>query len=113
MPLDHQARQLGLMLVPELELGYSMGGGTGTGAAPVIARAAREAGILTVGVVTKPFHFEGVHRLRLAESGINELTQYVDTLIILPNQNLFREIGRASCWAECVRTCRSRWLPYP
>src|SRR3546814_16577819 len=67
-----------------------MGGGTGTGAAPVIARAAREAGILTVGVVTKPFHFEGVHRMRLAESGINERTQYVDTLIIIPNQNLFR-----------------------
>ncbi len=66
-----------------------MGGGTGTGAAPVIARAAREAGILTVGVVTKPFHFDGVHRMRLAETGINDLAQYVDTLIIIPNQNLF------------------------
>ena len=67
-----------------------MGGGTGTGAAPVIARAAREQGILTVGVVTKPFHFEGTHRMKLADSGIDELTQYVDTLIIIPNQNLFR-----------------------
>src|ERR671917_626727 len=61
-----------------------MGGGTGTGAAPVIARASKEQGILTVGVVTKPFHFEGAHRMRLAESGINELQQYVDTLIIIP-----------------------------
>ncbi|MEQ9200887.1 MAG: cell division protein FtsZ, partial [Rhodospirillales bacterium] len=67
-----------------------MGGGTGTGAAPVIARAAREQGILTVGVVTKPFHFEGTHRMKLADAGIDELTQYVDTLIIIPNQNLFR-----------------------
>ena len=61
-----------------------MGGGTGTGAAPVIARAAREHGILTVGVVTKPFHFEGQHRMRLAEQGIEDLTQFVDTLIIIP-----------------------------
>lgn len=67
-----------------------MGGGTGTGAAPAIARAAKEAGILTVAVVTKPFQFEGAHRMRLAESGIKELEQYVDTLIIIPNQNLFR-----------------------
>lgn len=67
-----------------------MGGGTGTGAAPVIARAAREEGILTVGVVTKPFHFEGTHRARTAERGIEDLQQYVDTLIIIPNQNLFR-----------------------
>src|SRR5262249_59336302 len=67
-----------------------MGGGTGTGAAPVIARAAREQGILTVGVVTKPFQFEGVHRMRLAEAGIQDLQQYVDTLIVIPNQNLFR-----------------------
>lgn len=67
-----------------------MGGGTGTGAAPVIARAAREQGILTVGVVTKPFNFEGHHRMRLAEAGISELQQHVDTLIIIPNQNLFR-----------------------
>src|SRR5438105_11621807 len=67
-----------------------MGGGTGTGAAPVIARAARELGILTVGVVTKPFHFEGERRMRIAERGIEELQAYVDTLIIIPNQNLFR-----------------------
>ena len=66
-----------------------MGGGTGTGAAPVIARAAREQGILTVGVVTKPFQFEGVQRMRLAEAGIEELQAYVDTLIVIPNQNLF------------------------
>ena len=67
-----------------------MGGGTGTGAAPVIAHAAREAGILTVGVVTKPFQFEGGHRMALADQGIEELERYVDTLIIIPNQNLFR-----------------------
>jgi cell division protein FtsZ len=67
-----------------------MGGGTGTGAAPVIARAVREQGILTVGVVTKPFAFEGDKRLRIAEAGIEELQAYVDTLIIIPNQNLFR-----------------------
>src|SRR5437588_388300 len=67
-----------------------MGGGTGTGAAPVIARIARESGILTVGVVTKPFHFEGINRMRTADAGIDDLTKYVDTLIIIPNQNLFR-----------------------
>jgi cell division protein FtsZ len=67
-----------------------MGGGTGTGAAPVIAKAARDKGILTVGVVTKPFAFEGARRGRAAESGIHELQQHVDTLIIIPNQNLFR-----------------------
>lgn len=67
-----------------------MGGGTGTGAAPVIARVARESGILTVGVVTKPFHFEGPKRMRIAEEGIEDLQKYVDTLIIIPNQNLFR-----------------------
>jgi cell division protein FtsZ len=66
-----------------------MGGGTGTGAAPVVARTARELGILTVGVVTKPFHFEGPRRMRLAESGVVELQNSVDTLIIIPNQNLF------------------------
>lgn len=66
-----------------------MGGGTGTGAAPVIARAAREQGILTVGVVTKPFQFEGIHRTDIAEDGIEELAQHVDTLIVIPNQNLF------------------------
>ena len=67
-----------------------MGGGTGTGAAPVIAKAARELGILTVGVVTKPFHFEGARRMRIAEEGIEELQRHVDTLLIIPNQNLFR-----------------------
>src|SRR5271166_366797 len=67
-----------------------MGGGTGTGAAPVIARAVREQGILTVGVVTKPFAFEGDKRMRIAEKGISELQQYVHTLIVIPNQNLFR-----------------------
>ena len=67
-----------------------MGGGTGTGAAPVIAMAARDKGILTVGVVTKPFAFEGARRMRSAESGIEELQKHVDTLIVIPNQNLFR-----------------------
>ena len=67
-----------------------MGGGTGTGAAPVIAEAARELGILTVGVVTKPFNFEGQRRMRLAEAGIVELQKAVDTLLVIPNQNLFR-----------------------
>ena len=77
-----------------------MGGGTGTGAAPVIARAARENGILTVGVVTKPFHFEGAQRMRTAEKGIEELAQYVDTLIIIPNQNLFRIANEKTTFAE-------------
>jgi len=77
-----------------------MGGGTGTGAAPVIARAAREAGILTVGVVTKPFQFEGTHRMRLAEAGIEELEQFVDTLIIIPNQNLFRVANEHTTFSD-------------
>jgi cell division protein FtsZ len=77
-----------------------MGGGTGTGAAPVVARAAREHGILTVGVITKPFHFEGLHRMRLADSGIQELQQYVDTLIIIPNQNLFRIATEKTTFAD-------------
>src|SRR5262249_20922654 len=67
-----------------------MGGGTGTGAAPVIAETARELGILTIGVVTKPFQFEGRRRMRIAEAGIVELQKVVDTLLIIPNQNLFR-----------------------
>ena len=67
-----------------------MGGGTGTGAAPVIARVAREMGILTVGVVTKPFHFESGRRMKVADAGIAELQKAVDTLIVIPNQNLFR-----------------------
>ncbi len=80
-----------------------MGGGTGTGAAPVIARAAREAGILTVGVVTKPFHFEGTHRMRLAEAGIQELQKFVDTLIIIPNQNLFRVANERTTFADAFK----------
>jgi cell division protein FtsZ len=77
-----------------------MGGGTGTGAAPVIARAARERGILTVGVVTKPFHFEQRHRMRLAEAGIADLQREVDTLIIIPNQNLFRVANERTTFGE-------------
>jgi len=80
-----------------------MGGGTGTGGAPVIARAAREAGILAVGVVTKPFHFEGVHRMRMAEQGIQELTEYVDTLIVIPNQNLFRVANEKTTFADAFK----------
>ncbi|QBR72102.1 cell division protein FtsZ [Beijerinckiaceae bacterium] len=77
-----------------------MGGGTGTGAAPVIARAARDMGILTVGVVTKPFQFEGARRMRVAEAGINELQKSVDTLIIIPNQNLFRIANEKTTFAD-------------
>ncbi|MDA5195084.1 cell division protein FtsZ [Govanella unica] len=77
-----------------------MGGGTGTGAAPVIARAARELGVLTVGVVSKPFQFEGGKRMRLAEEGIAELQKYVDTLIIIPNQNLFRVANEKTTFAD-------------
>ena len=77
-----------------------MGGGTGTGAAPVIARVARELGILTVGVVTKPFHFEGARRMRLAEGGIEELQKSVDTLIVIPNQNLFRVANEKTTFAD-------------
>lgn len=77
-----------------------MGGGTGTGAAPVIARVAREMGILTVGVVTKPFHFEGQRRMRVAEAGISELQKAVDTLIVIPNQNLFRIANEKTTFAE-------------
>ena len=77
-----------------------MGGGTGTGAAPVVARTARELGILTVGVVTKPFGFEGAHRMRLAEAGIQELQQYVDTLIVIPNNNLFRLANEKTTFAQ-------------
>ncbi|ABI66362.1 cell division protein FtsZ [Maricaulis maris MCS10] len=77
-----------------------MGGGTGTGAAPVVARAAREMGILTVGVVTKPFHFEGSRRMKLADSGIDQLQDHVDTLIVIPNQNLFRIATEKTTFAE-------------
>ncbi len=77
-----------------------MGGGTGTGAAPIIAKAARERGILTVGVVTKPFQFEGRHRMRLSDAGVQELQRYVDTLIVIPNQNLFRVANERTTFAE-------------
>jgi cell division protein FtsZ len=80
-----------------------MGGGTGTGAAPVIARAAREHGILTVGVVTKPFQFEGAHRMKTAEAGIKELQQHVDTLIVIPNQNLFRIANERTTFADAFK----------
>ncbi len=77
-----------------------MGGGTGTGAAPVIAHVAREMGILTVGVVTKPFQFEGLRRMRICENGITELQKHVDTLIVIPNQNLFRVANEKTTFAE-------------
>src|SRR6187551_365242 len=77
-----------------------MGGGTGTGAAPVIARAARDLGILTIGVVTKPFQFEGQRRMRYAEAGIAELLKAVDTLLIIPNQNLFRVASDKTTFAD-------------
>ncbi|MEY9125203.1 cell division protein FtsZ [Bradyrhizobium yuanmingense] len=77
-----------------------MGGGTGTGAAPVVARIARELGILTIGVVTKPFYFEGTRRMRFAEAGIEELLKTVDTLLIIPNQNLFRVASEKTTFAD-------------
>jgi cell division protein FtsZ len=77
-----------------------MGGGTGTGAAPIIAKTARELGILTVGVVTKPFHFEGQRRMRTADGGITELQKCVDTLLIIPNQNLFRVANEKTTFAD-------------
>ncbi|QJQ33299.1 cell division protein FtsZ [Sphingomonas lacunae] len=80
-----------------------MGGGTGTGAAPVIAKAARDKGILTVGVVTKPFSFEGARRMRSAEAGIEELQQHVDTLIVIPNQNLFMIAEAKTTFIEAFR----------
>lgn len=80
-----------------------MGGGTGTGAAPVIARMARERGILTLGVVTKPFDFEGPKRKRAADAGLEELQSYVDTLIVIPNQNLFRKANERTTFAEAFK----------
>ena len=80
-----------------------MGGGTGTGAAPVIAKLAREKGILTVGVVTKPFHFEGTQRMKLADKGIEELQQHVDTLLTIPNQNLFRIANEKTTFADAFK----------
>lgn len=80
-----------------------LGGGTGTGASPVIAKLAREQGILTVGVVTKPFHFEGNHRMRIAELGMQELQKYVDTLIVIPNQNLFRIADKSTTFLDAFK----------
>jgi cell division protein FtsZ len=77
-----------------------MGGGTGTGAAAVVARTAKELGILTVGVVTKPFHFEGHRRMRMADYGIDELSKHVDTLLVIPNQNLFRIANERTTFAD-------------
>jgi cell division protein FtsZ len=84
-----------------------MGGGTGTGAAPIISRACRDSGILTVGVVTKPFTFEGSHRMRQAESGIGLMQDVVDTLIVIPNQNLFRVANERTTFAEAFRMADS------
>jgi cell division protein FtsZ len=81
-----------------------MGGGTGTGAAPVIARAARAAGILTVAVVTKPFTFEGTRRMRMADEGLKELRASADTVIVIPNQNLFRVANAATTFADAFAT---------
>lgn len=80
-----------------------MGGGTGTGSAPIIARIAKELGILTVGVVTKPFHFEGGHRMKIADTGIIDLQQFVDTLIVIPNQNLFRIANEQTTFADAFK----------
>ena len=86
-----------------LFIAAGMGGGTGTGAAPVIAKLAREKGILTVGVVTKPFHFEGSKRMKLAEEGVKELQQHVDTLLIIPNQNLFRIANEKTTFSDAFK----------
>ena len=86
-----------------LFIAAGMGGGTGTGAAPVIAKLAREQGILTVGVVTKPFHFEGSQRMKLADKGIEELQQYVDTLLTIPNQNLFRIANEKTTFSDAFK----------
>lgn len=80
-----------------------MGGGTGTGAAPVIAKAAKEKGVLTVGVVTKPFQFEGMRRMKIADQGLEELNRYVDTLIVIPNQNLFRIANENTTFADAFK----------
>ena len=86
-----------------LFIAAGMGGGTGTGASPIIAKLAREKGILTVGVVTKPFHFEGTQRMKLAEKGLEELQQYVDTLLVIPNQNLFRIANEGTTFADAFK----------
>ncbi|MBV1693250.1 MAG: cell division protein FtsZ [Hyphomicrobiales bacterium] len=94
---DIRSRLMGTHM---LFIAAGMGGGTGTGAASVIARVARELGVLTVAVVTKPFHFEGSRRYRIAEAGIAELRKHVDTLIVIPNQNLFRIANEKTTFAE-------------
>ena len=105
----HAAEEAVELIARELEGSHmafitaGMGGGTGTGAAPVIARIARELKILTVGVVTKPFQFEGVHRMRLADAGIEEMSAYVDTLIVIPNQNLFRVANEKTTFADAFK----------
>src|SRR4051812_46523990 len=105
----HAAEEAVEIIARELEGSHmafitaGMGGGTGTGAAPVIARIARELKILTVGVVTKPFQFEGVHRMRLADAGIEEMSAYVDTLIVIPNQNLFRVANEKTTFADAFK----------
>lgn len=86
-----------------LFIAAGMGGGTGTGASPVIAKIAKELGILTVGVVTKPFQFEGAHRMKTAEKGLVELQQFVDTLIVIPNQNLFRIANEKTTFADAFK----------
>lgn len=86
-----------------LFIAAGMGGGTGTGAAPVIAQLAREIGILTVGVITKPFHFEGTQRMKLADQGLEDLQKYVDTLITIPNQNLFRIANEKTTFADAFK----------
>ncbi len=86
-----------------LFIAAGMGGGTGTGAAPIIAKLARERGILTVGVVTKPFHFEGSQRMKLANEGVEELQQYVDTLLTIPNQNLFRIANEKTTFSDAFK----------
>ncbi|MBI4218243.1 MAG: cell division protein FtsZ [Elusimicrobia bacterium] len=80
-----------------------MGGGTGTGAAPVVARLAREMGVLTVGVVTRPFEFEGRMRTNQAESGVQNLRQFTDTLVIIPNDKLFSVVDEKTPWEDCFR----------
>jgi cell division protein FtsZ len=105
----HAAEEAMELIARELEGAHmafitaGMGGGTGTGAAPVIARAARDMGVLTVGVITKPFHFEGAHRMRLAEAGIDDLAGFVDTLIVIPNQNLFRVANEKTTFADAFK----------
>ena len=102
---EETLNEIGQMLEEShmLFIAAGMGGGTGTGAAPVIAQLAREKGILTVGVVTKPFHFEGSQRMKLADKGLEELQQYVDTLLTIPNQNLFRIANEKTTFADAFK----------